>query len=204
MNHILGFFNHSVFAPSVFSGLPKWATQYSLPRVRRALRDNAAALSTTIPLKCHGRGEVKSRFPSVFFLLPPLAHVSHHPPPGKKKKENPTPSSNNIRPPGCISHSSLLTFHLTSLFFSCPTCLLFRAPSRSRLHTPPPPPPLKRLGPLYEQRHSAEQRQGHMGKKRICSPCHMTHHQLMFSPPRLWRTLPNVVFFCLFLYFGEQ
>lgn len=41
-----------------FPGLPQRATQYSLPWVWRALWDNAAALSTTIPLKWDNRGEV--------------------------------------------------------------------------------------------------------------------------------------------------
>lgn len=41
------------------AGLPQRATQYSLPRVWRALWNNAAALSTTIPLIWDGSGEEK-------------------------------------------------------------------------------------------------------------------------------------------------
>lgn len=81
--HFVCIFNQSTFAPSVFSGLPKRATQYSLPRVWRALRDNAAALSTTIPLKCHGRGEVKSCFlplqSASAILLPSRKEKNPHP-----------------------------------------------------------------------------------------------------------------------------
>lgn len=59
-----------------FSGLPQRATQYSLPWVWRALRDNAAALFTTIPLKWDNRGEVKSCFPSVLlYSLQLAAHL---------------------------------------------------------------------------------------------------------------------------------
>lgn len=56
----------------------------------------------------------------------------------------------------------LLTYRQTFLLFCLLMCLLFLASSLLPPY-PPPPPPSKRLGSLYEKRHSAGQR--HIGEK---------------------------------------
>lgn len=152
-----------IWLPSFnFPGIPQRATQYSLPWVWRALRDNAAALSTTIPLKWDNRGEVKSSFPSV----PPFTPPAHHPIFTLPALLTPTPSPTvspghreTIRHSAATSHSLLWTrhvtsLHYTSLFRSLSLCLLF-CYSLACSFSPMPPPllPLCTVwGMVYEHR----------------------------------------------------
>lgn len=102
-------------------------------------------------------------------------------------------------PPGFISHRLLLTYPQTSpLFFSLLMCLLFLAPSLSRLHTHPILHPLSNVWGCFTSKDIELIKDRHIGKKNICRQCHMTHRPLMSSPPQLWRTCQTSFFIFVF------
>lgn len=119
----------------IFKGLPQRAAQYPLPWVWRTLRDNAAALSTTIPLKPDNRGEVKSSSPLPSFTppnCPPTCILHDLPTPSPFMF---TPSARNTSdtqqppaPPICIT--SALHFLLSVSFcYSIALPVFFTLPS---------------------------------------------------------------------------
>lgn len=125
----------------IFKGLSQRAAQYPLPWVWRALRDNAAALSTTIPLKSDNRGQVKSNSPLPSFTppnCPPTCILHDLPTPAHfclpcQQETHQTPSSHQLlSSQPTIRLTSALHF-LLSVFF----CYSIALPV---FFTPPSPP----------------------------------------------------------------
>lgn len=203
-----------------FAGLPQRATQYSLPWVWRALRDNAAALSTTIPLKWDNRGEVKSSFPSVLLyslqltadLYSPYLLRPPHPEP---RHQLLTPVierlSGTLQPQATLS--LLRTSHLTSpphfpLLLSLSLVLLL-ARSPCLLHAPPLPVYSLGYG-LWAQRFGVSPWKLNKDKdiwRNICRLCHIDSsltHVLIFNRDGFCQMLSCCFPPCLHLFYSLE
>lgn len=184
-----------------FAGLPQRATQYSLPWVWRALRDHAAALSTTIPLKWDN-GKKSSLISPLFSLNPSSSPPNFTPPPSHLLI--PTHclqlftlswrDCQTLQPQATLSYELVISL---STFLPSFALSVFCSVTHLLALSPTCPSPCVQSGVWFTSTEiwcftlKAEQRQGHMEKY-----LQAVSHWLIAQPcPHLqpWWFLPNVI-----------